>query len=83
MRRKVPTEHESGFLEYLKDIIGTSKYKGGVGEDSPPPVKKSRPSPEVEDSEVSDNDDDIYAEEEPATKPKGRKSAAKKGKDDD
>src|SRR6202044_3780333 len=44
-----------------------------AGEDSPPPVKKSRPSPEVEDSEDSEDDDDLYAEEGPAVKPKGRK----------
>ena len=54
-----------------------------AGEDSPPPVKKSRPSPEVEDSEDSEDDDDLYAEEGPAVKPKGRKSAVKKEKDDD
>jgi structural maintenance of chromosome 4 len=41
------------------------------------PVKKSRPSPEIEDSE----DDDAYAEEEYVIKPKGRKSiSARKGK---
>ena len=54
--------------------------EGGDVADSPPPVKKSRPSPEVEDPE-EDDDDDMYAEEEPAVKPKGRKSASgKKGK---
>ncbi|KAF9561610.1 RecF/RecN/SMC protein [Agrocybe pediades] len=27
MKPKAPTEHEDGLLEYLEDIIGTSKYK--------------------------------------------------------
>jgi len=27
MKPKAPNEHEDGLLEYLEDIIGTSKYK--------------------------------------------------------
>jgi structural maintenance of chromosome 4 len=27
MKPKAPTEHEDGLLEYLEDIIGTSKFK--------------------------------------------------------
>jgi structural maintenance of chromosome 4 len=27
MKSKAPSEHEDGLLEYLEDIIGTSKYK--------------------------------------------------------
>lgn len=27
MKPKAPTEHEDGLLEYLEDIIGTSRYK--------------------------------------------------------
>ena len=27
MKPKAPSEHEDGLLEYLEDIIGTSKYK--------------------------------------------------------
>lgn len=27
MKPKAVTEHESGMLEYLEDIIGTSRYK--------------------------------------------------------
>jgi hypothetical protein len=45
-------------------------------EEESPPVKESRPSPKIEDSE----DDDVYAEEE-EIKPKGRKSiSTRKGK---
>lgn len=32
MKPKAPTEHEDGLLEYLEDIIGTSKYKGAIEE---------------------------------------------------
>ncbi len=32
MKRKAPSEHEDGLLEYLEDIIGTSKYKTPVDE---------------------------------------------------
>jgi structural maintenance of chromosome 4 len=32
MKPKAPTEHEDGRLEYLKDIIGTSKYKYPINE---------------------------------------------------
>ena len=47
-----------------------------VEKDSPP-VKESRPSPKIEDSE----DDDAYAEEEEEIKQKGRKSISmRKGK---
>jgi structural maintenance of chromosome 4 len=27
MKPKAQTEHDEGLLEYLKDIVGTSKYK--------------------------------------------------------
>jgi len=27
MKPKAPNEHEDGLLEYLEDVIGTSKYK--------------------------------------------------------
>ncbi|KZT43906.1 RecF/RecN/SMC protein, partial [Sistotremastrum suecicum HHB10207 ss-3] len=30
MKPKAPTEHEDGLLEYLEDIIGTSKYKQSI-----------------------------------------------------
>jgi structural maintenance of chromosome 4 len=30
MKPKAPTEHEDGLLEYLEDIIGTSKYKSPI-----------------------------------------------------
>ena len=33
MKPKAPSEHEDGLLEYLEDIIGTSKYKEPI-EDS-------------------------------------------------
>ena len=32
MKPKAPTEHEDGLLEYLEDIIGTSKYKQPIEE---------------------------------------------------
>jgi structural maintenance of chromosome 4 len=32
MKPKAATEHEDGLLEYLKDIIGTSKYKEPIDE---------------------------------------------------
>ena len=32
MKPKAPTEHEDGLLEYLEDIIGTSKYKEPIDE---------------------------------------------------
>jgi structural maintenance of chromosome 4 len=32
MKPKAPTEHEDGLLEYLEDIIGTSKYKEPIEE---------------------------------------------------
>ena len=32
MKPKAPTEHEDGLLEYLEDIIGTSKYKAPIDE---------------------------------------------------
>lgn len=32
MKPKAPTEHEDGLLEYLEDIIGTSKYKTPIEE---------------------------------------------------
>jgi hypothetical protein len=32
MKPKAPSEHEDGLLEYLEDIIGTSKYKGPIEE---------------------------------------------------
>ena len=32
MKLKTPTEHEDGLLEYLEDIIGTSKYKSPMDE---------------------------------------------------
>ncbi len=32
MKPKAPTEHEDGLLEYLEDIIGTSKYKAPIEE---------------------------------------------------
>lgn len=32
MKPKAPTEHEDGLLEYLEDIIGTSKYKDPIDE---------------------------------------------------
>lgn len=32
MKPKAPTEHEDGLLEYLEDIIGTSKYKTPIDE---------------------------------------------------
>lgn len=71
-----------------RSSIGTSKVKasarpraslkdveesGDEGVEEAPPVKKVRPSPEVEDSE----DEDEYQEEE-VVKPKGRKSVAVK-----
>lgn len=65
----------------LKEVQESSEDDDeGDVKDSPPPVKKLRPSPEVEDSE-DDSNDDMYAEEEEVVKPKGRKSVAtKKGK---
>lgn len=30
MKPKAPTEHEDGLLEYLEDIIGTSRVGGAV-----------------------------------------------------
>jgi len=32
MKSKAPSEHEDGLLEYLEDIIGTSKYKEPIDE---------------------------------------------------
>lgn len=32
MKPKAPNEHEDGLLEYLEDIIGTSKYKTNIQE---------------------------------------------------
>jgi len=32
MKPKAPNEHEDGLLEYLEDIIGTSKYKVPIEE---------------------------------------------------
>jgi structural maintenance of chromosome 4 len=32
MKPKAPSEHEDGLLEYLQDIIGTSKYKNPIEE---------------------------------------------------
>ena len=32
MKPKAQTEHEEGLLEYLEDIIGTSKYKTPIEE---------------------------------------------------
>lgn len=32
MKPKAPSEHEDGLLEYLEDIIGTSKYKVPIEE---------------------------------------------------
>jgi structural maintenance of chromosome 4 len=32
MKPKAPTEHEDGLLEYLEDIIGTTKYKVPIEE---------------------------------------------------
>ena len=32
MKPKAPSEHEDGLLEYLEDIIGTSKYKAPIEE---------------------------------------------------
>jgi structural maintenance of chromosome 4 len=32
MKPKAPSEHEEGLLEYLEDIIGTSKYKTPIEE---------------------------------------------------
>jgi len=32
MKPKAPSEHEDGLLEYLEDIIGTSKYKNPIEE---------------------------------------------------
>ena len=32
MKPKAPTEHEDGLLEYLEDIIGTSRYKSPIDE---------------------------------------------------
>ena len=32
MKPKAPTEHEDGLLEYLEDIIGTSRYKAPIDE---------------------------------------------------
>jgi len=32
MKPKAPSEHEEGLLEYLEDIIGTSKYKESIEE---------------------------------------------------
>lgn len=32
MKPKAPSEHEDGLLEYLEDIIGTSKYKDPIEE---------------------------------------------------
>lgn len=32
MKPKAPNEHEDGLLEYLEDIIGTSKYKEPIEE---------------------------------------------------
>jgi structural maintenance of chromosome 4 len=34
MKPKAATEHEDGLLEYLEDIIGTSKYKDPIEEAS-------------------------------------------------
>ena len=31
MKRKAPNEHESGMLEFLEDIIGTTRYKVSIG----------------------------------------------------
>lgn len=30
MKCKAENEHESGMLEYLEDIIGTSRYKASI-----------------------------------------------------
>jgi structural maintenance of chromosome 4 len=32
MKPKAPTEHEDGLLEYLEDIIGTSRFKKPIDE---------------------------------------------------
>ena len=32
MKPKAATEHDEGLLEYLEDIIGTSKYKEPIEE---------------------------------------------------
>ena len=32
MKPKAPSEHEDGLLEYLEDIIGTSRYKTPIEE---------------------------------------------------
>lgn len=32
MKPKAPSDHEDGLLEYLEDIIGTSKYKEPIDE---------------------------------------------------
>lgn len=32
MKPKAPSEHEDGLLEYLEDIIGTSRYKAPIEE---------------------------------------------------
>jgi structural maintenance of chromosome 4 len=32
MKAKAPSEHEDGLLEYLEDIIGTTKYKAPIEE---------------------------------------------------
>ena len=32
MKPKAPTEHEDGLLEYLEDIIGTSRFKEPIEE---------------------------------------------------
>jgi structural maintenance of chromosome 4 len=34
MKPKAANEHEDGLLEYLEDIIGTSKYKEPIEESS-------------------------------------------------
>lgn len=32
MKPKAPSEHEDGLLEYLEDIVGTSRYKAPIEE---------------------------------------------------
>ncbi|CAG8698710.1 5995_t:CDS:2, partial [Scutellospora calospora] len=39
MKPKAPNEHEDGLLEYLEDIIGTSKYKAPI-EDANDKIEK-------------------------------------------
>ena len=32
MKPKALTEHETGMLEYLEDIVGSSRYKASIGD---------------------------------------------------